>query len=261
MPVEPSEPSADLVGLANPPSLGEAPPQPASTPSQNVTVNLIRKLVGKGILDAAEANEMIRQAEAEAESARLANEAAAPANDDVRVAYVPEVVKAQIRDEIKDQVLAVIQPCGIAAHRLPCCLHESHRAAGREKRARVNVVEQGQHGGGHGRLEDALYIGRKEARHGERKLRLPLRDPRYRRPVMTVDTVKGVLDLSEDEVAEAVLECIEKRAVEIAVPARSGTIATAAYVLPSLAERIRPMLEKRGAKAKKKYIAMKRAKG
>lgn len=106
MPVEPSEPSADLVGLANPPSLGEAPPQPASTPSQNVTVNLIRKLVGKGILDAAEANEMIRQAEAEAESARLANEAAAPANDDVRVAYVPEVVKAQIRDEIKDQVLA-----------------------------------------------------------------------------------------------------------------------------------------------------------
>jgi Putative porin len=108
MPAEPpAEPSADLVGLANPPSLGSVPAMPASTsPSQNVTVNLINKLVKKGILDAAEANEMIRQAEAEAESARLAAEAAAPANDDVRVSYVPEVVKAQIRDEIKDEVLA-----------------------------------------------------------------------------------------------------------------------------------------------------------
>ena len=63
-----------------------------------------------------------------------------------------------------------------------------------------------------------------------------------------------------DEVAEAVLECIEKRAVEIAVPSRSGTLATTAYVFPSIADRLRPMLEKRGAKAKKKYIATKRGK-
>ena len=106
LPAEPALAANDLVGLANPPSLGEPPVQPPSTPSQNVTVNLIRKLVEKGVLGASEAGDMIRQAEAEAESARLANEATAPANDDVRVSYVPEVVKAQIRDEIKDQVLA-----------------------------------------------------------------------------------------------------------------------------------------------------------
>lgn len=63
-----------------------------------------------------------------------------------------------------------------------------------------------------------------------------------------------------DEVAEAVLECIEKRAVEIAVPSRSGTLATTAYVFPGIADRLRPMLEKRGAKAKKRYIATKRGK-
>ena len=50
-----------------------------------------------------------------------------------------------------------------------------------------------------------------------------------------------------DEVADAVLECIKQRIPEVVVPRRSGQLATAAYVFPGLAEKIRPFLEKRGA--------------
>jgi polyhydroxyalkanoate synthesis regulator phasin len=45
-------------------------PSIPSTPTGNVTINLIQKLVKRGILTQEEANEMIRQAEAEAEAVR-----------------------------------------------------------------------------------------------------------------------------------------------------------------------------------------------
>ena len=60
-----------------------------------------------------------------------------------------------------------------------------------------------------------------------------------------------------DEVADAVLTCIRTRASEIAVPARSGRLATAAYGFPSFATGIRPLLERRGARAKRAYLAKK----
>ena len=60
-----------------------------------------------------------------------------------------------------------------------------------------------------------------------------------------------------DEIADAVLTCIRTRAIEIAVPAASGYLATAAYVLPRLAAGIRPILERKGAKAKREYMAKK----
>lgn len=126
MPVAPG-PGEDV--FSSTPNLAPAAP-PASaeppSPSQSVTINLINKLVQRGILTKEDAKEMITQAQAEAETARAqaqadmfavaqvaATQAAsdqiavaqaqnAPASpDDVRVTYVPEPVKTQIKEEIK----------------------------------------------------------------------------------------------------------------------------------------------------------------
>ena len=104
----------------------EAPlPSTPTTPTGNVTINLIQKLVKRGILTQEEATEMIRQAEAEAEAVRaqsqtdmvaIAQAAAVqvaasslpagsdlpPASpDDIRVTHIPQPVKDQIKEEIK----------------------------------------------------------------------------------------------------------------------------------------------------------------
>jgi hypothetical protein len=99
-----------------------APPDPVSAPvpaapSPNATVNLIRILVKKKVLGEDEANEMIRQAEEEAALARAqaAGVPAADADGAVRVTYVPEIVKNQIRDELKQDVLAQARSQGWAA--------------------------------------------------------------------------------------------------------------------------------------------------
>lgn len=62
---------------------------------------------------------------------------------------------------------------------------------------------------------------------------------------------------SADEVADAVIRCIEERAGEIAVPAQSGRLATMAYVFPKVADAIRPRLARKGARAKAEYMAKK----
>jgi len=107
--------------------------------SQNVTINLINRLVQRGVLSKEDAADLIKQAEADAEDAKAQAEATqaatdqaaaaaqaaasaqaavaqsnsnplapefAPSGDDVRVTYIPEVVKAQLRDEIKGEVMA-----------------------------------------------------------------------------------------------------------------------------------------------------------
>ena len=111
------------------PVIESAPQAPkstaASTPTGNVTINLINKLVQRGILSAEEAKDMIKQSEAEAEAVRaqsqtdmvaIAQAAAvqvvatsAPAEsglpasspEDVRVTHIPQPVKDQIKEEIK----------------------------------------------------------------------------------------------------------------------------------------------------------------
>jgi len=129
-PVEGALPVASAPGedvVSSTPDL--APPAPLSepaTPSQSVTINLINKLVQRGILTKEDAREMITQAQAEAETARaqaqadmfavaqvaavqaasdqiaVAQAQSAPASpDDVHVTYVPEPVKMQIKEEIK----------------------------------------------------------------------------------------------------------------------------------------------------------------
>lgn len=65
--------------------------------------------------------------------------------------------------------------------------------------------------------------------------------------------------LSVDEVADGVLHCIDERVAELALPRRSGHLATVGYLAPSLAKRIRPMLEKRGAKNKMAILARRRS--
>lgn len=64
-----------------------------------------------------------------------------------------------------------------------------------------------------------------------------------------------------DEVACAVMECITRGTAEIALPAASGKLATLGYLFPPLARRLRPILEKRGAENKRRYIEKKRSGG
>lgn len=82
----------------------------AQAPSENATINLIRLLVQQGVLPAEQAEALVQQAEQEALQARqqsgaVAGGVAAEAGD-VRVPYIPETVRDQIRDEVKTEVIA-----------------------------------------------------------------------------------------------------------------------------------------------------------
>ena len=114
-----------------------------TTPSQNVTINLINRLVQRGVLSKEDAADLIKQAEADAIEARAqadqakaavekvaavqaatasgqvapaplfpdgplplgATESGPAPDDSVRVTYIPEAVKAQIRDELRQEVM------------------------------------------------------------------------------------------------------------------------------------------------------------
>ncbi|WAC21776.1 putative porin [Luteolibacter sp. SL250] len=91
------------------------PTPPQAGPSTNVTVNLISRLVQKGILTAEEAQVLIQQAEADAARATEAQAAAAapidpytgtPQGQDTRVTYIPENVRKDLRDEIRQELMA-----------------------------------------------------------------------------------------------------------------------------------------------------------
>ena len=92
----------------------EAATAKSAGPSTNVTVNLIARLVEKGVLTQEEATVMIQQAEAEAQQAQqnaaaqadVAAPPPAPSADEMRVTYIPEVVKNSMRDQIKQELMA-----------------------------------------------------------------------------------------------------------------------------------------------------------
>lgn len=100
------------------PLVTDLPPEPAPVtrpkPSPNVTMNLINRLVQKGVLSQEDASELIKQAEADAVTASqnaaaqtdLAALAPVPSPDDTRVTYIPEVVRNNMRDEIKQELMA-----------------------------------------------------------------------------------------------------------------------------------------------------------
>ncbi|WP_238922737.1 putative porin [Achromobacter ruhlandii] len=86
------------------PATGNAAP----APSENATINLIRLLVQQGVLKPEQAEALVAQAEVEAKAARAAPQdrgAAVAQAGDVRVPYIPQTVRDQIRDEVKAEVM------------------------------------------------------------------------------------------------------------------------------------------------------------
>jgi hypothetical protein len=83
----------------------------AEAPSESAMVNLVRALVKQGALDADVGTALIQQAEAEAAQARAANqrnvssELPPAPNGAIRVPYIPETVRAQIKDELRNEVM------------------------------------------------------------------------------------------------------------------------------------------------------------
>jgi len=128
-----------------------------ATPSQNVTINLINLMVKRGLITKDDAADLIKQAEEEAKAARedsaIAQAAAAkvqevsaeqagaatpgapipavPADGDtVNVSYVPDVVKQQIRDEVKEDVMKQARDENWAApNAVPDWVHRYHVSA------------------------------------------------------------------------------------------------------------------------------------
>jgi short-subunit dehydrogenase len=62
---------------------------------------------------------------------------------------------------------------------------------------------------------------------------------------------------SAEQIADGVLEAIRNGTAEVAIPSFSGKLATLGYIFPKLADLLRPMMLKRGAANKKKYMERK----
>ncbi|CAG1022873.1 hypothetical protein MTYM_02046 [Methylococcales bacterium] len=75
---------------------------------RNTTTSLIKQLVKQGVITDQMANEMIKQAEADAEQqvaeAKAAGVKEAVPADEVRVAYVPDFVKDEIRQQVRSEL-------------------------------------------------------------------------------------------------------------------------------------------------------------
>ncbi|MDD5260530.1 MAG: putative porin [Methylacidiphilales bacterium] len=117
-----SEPEAPPSG---PPA---AAPVSTAAPTENVVVNLINLMVKRGLLLPQDAENLVAQAETEAAAARekqvlaqaqagaakpapaagqpVSEQSASGSGEDVRVTYVPEFIKDEMRDQIKQDVLA-----------------------------------------------------------------------------------------------------------------------------------------------------------
>jgi short-subunit dehydrogenase len=62
-----------------------------------------------------------------------------------------------------------------------------------------------------------------------------------------------------EEVAKAIVRCVDQGTPEIALPWLSGKLCTLGYLSPALTRLLRPAMEKRGARKKRAYIERKRA--
>lgn len=99
-----------------------AAPAMAAAPSESAMVNLVRLLIAQKVINKAQGEALMAQALAEADQARAAaptQQAQAqmptPAPGTIRVPYVPESVRALIRNELKTEVLAQARSEGWAA--------------------------------------------------------------------------------------------------------------------------------------------------
>jgi len=117
---------AGLLTTAAMPIAAQAQDGPASVavataPSDSSMVNLVRLLVEQKVLSADKGEALMQQALAEAEAARSAQAAAKPAElappmaGTVRVPYIPETVRDQIKAELRNDVLAQAKQEGWAS--------------------------------------------------------------------------------------------------------------------------------------------------
>ena len=63
---------------------------------------------------------------------------------------------------------------------------------------------------------------------------------------------------SAEEVGQAILDLCGNNIAEQALPTSSGILTTFAYLMPWLGKRLRPMLQKKGARVKARLIAERR---
>jgi len=114
------------LALVRAPGLEEPAPAPmeaSTSPTTNVTVNLINLMVKRGLLTQGEASGLIQQAQQEAAQAQARETAATDdglmvQDDTVRVTYIPESVKTEIRDQLRQEVLSQARDEGWAAPRI-----------------------------------------------------------------------------------------------------------------------------------------------
>lgn len=100
----------------------EEPPVPADlvsggtepTPTESVVVNLINRLVERGVLTEGDAAELVSQAQRDAAvasqnaaaAALVAADAAMASEEDIVVTHIPGPVKDRLREEIRDEIMA-----------------------------------------------------------------------------------------------------------------------------------------------------------
>jgi len=104
-----------LIGIA--PAAAQTAAPAAGAPSESAMVNLVRALIAQGVLTEDRGAALIAQAEREAKDAQAktaAQEGKSVAAGTIRVPYVPESVRQQIKDELRIEVLQAAQEEGWA---------------------------------------------------------------------------------------------------------------------------------------------------
>ncbi len=99
------------------PAVAAAPTAPAPT-TQDVTLNLIHLLVQQNIITAVQADALFAQAKKEA-AASPPTATGAPPTKPIRVTYVPEVIREQIKEQTKKEVLEESKGSAAAPSNLP----------------------------------------------------------------------------------------------------------------------------------------------
>jgi hypothetical protein len=140
----------EAVATAPAPGPAQPPATTAVTPSESMVINLVRLLVKQGVITQEAADALMKQAQAEADQAHVAaagSPGAAnlppPAPGVVRVPYIPLVMKNQIRDEIKQDVLAQAQAEGWAARNMvPDWVNRIHWSGDFRFRDQFNFYDQ-----------------------------------------------------------------------------------------------------------------------
>jgi hypothetical protein len=105
-----------MLGAANSAQAGE---RESLEQLRSTTTNLVNLLVQEGVLSKDKAGALLKQAEQDAQIAKEKDVAATPASTSesvdaaidqkmVRVQYVPEIVKKQMKEEIKDEVMTTL---------------------------------------------------------------------------------------------------------------------------------------------------------